>query len=396
MLTLSPSHIRKVRSRNLLGRYLLYCFAGLALAASAQSQAPGQNPNPNGPVMIPPAAQVQPQPGVQPQPRVQPQQSNDAWDRFWEIEKVSKDDDWTRHFRIGAFVGMNISANFSMKGTFNLPGNNAANGIYDDGYVRTDNTGNAFGQTGYWGYNSASQLSSSSLTMQNATSYTTSGSSQESGSVFPGFDMAYGGNLWNWGRTRIGWDLGFGLLPISITDNSSMSASVSQTTYTFNTGGIVVPGAPYRGGFNRQGEPTISTNSTSSSSSSLETITGSHTLEVMLYTVRLGPSLYWDLNQYLGLSAGVGPAVGIVSGDYKFDEIVPGGARNHGQVGGTDLVYGGYVNASLMYHVTKNGDFYVGVQYMSLGNATISGGGREGRLNLGGQVYISAGINWPF
>ena len=390
MPTFSPSHIRKVRTRDLLGRYLLCCFAGLALAASAQSQAPGQNPDTNGPVAIPPEAQAQPQP----QPGVQPQPSPDLWDR-WGIQKVSKDDDWTRHFRIGAMVGLNISANFSTKGTFNI---SKPAGVYDDGYVRTDNTGNAFGQTGYWGYNSPSQLSSSSLTMQNTTSYTTSGSSESSGSAFAGFDMAYGGNIWDWGKARIGWDLGFGLLPISITDNSSMSASVNQTTYTFNTGGIVVPGAPYYGGFNRQGEPTISTNSTSSSSSSPETITGSRTLDVMLYTVRLGPSVYWDLNEDFGLSAGAGPAVGIVSGSLKYNEIIPtSSVPSKGKIDATDLVYGGYVNASLIYHVPgENGDLYLGVQYMSLGNATISGGGRQGRLNLGGQVYITAGINWPF
>ncbi|MGA2179297.1 MAG: hypothetical protein ABSH15_06925 [Verrucomicrobiota bacterium] len=374
-----------------MGRYLLCCFAGLALAASAQSQAPGQNPDTNGPVAIPPDAQAQPQP----QPGVQPQLPPDLWDR-WKIQKVSENDDWTRHFRIGAMVGLNISANFSTKGTFNI---SKPAGVYDDGYVRTDNTGNAFGQTGYWGYNSASQLSGSSLTMQNTTSYTTSGSSQESGSAFPGFDMAYGGNLWYWGRTRIGWDLGFGLLPISITDNRPMSATVNQTTYIFNTGSIVVPGAPYQGGFNRQGEPTIPVTYTSSSTNIPGTITGSSTLDVMLYTVRLGPSVYWDLNQYLGLSAGAGPAVGIVSGSLKYNEMITTTtvASNKGQIDATDLVYGGYVNATLMYHVPdENGDLYVGVQYMSLGNATISGGGRQGQLNLGGQVYITAGINWPF
>jgi hypothetical protein len=362
----------------------------LALAASAQSPVPGENPNPNGPVAIPPDAQAQPQP----QPRVQTQPSPDLWDR-WGIQKVSDDDDWTRHFRIGAMVGLNISANFSTKGTFNI---NKPPGVYDDGYVRTDNTGNAFGQTGYWGYNNASQLSGSSLTMQNTTSYTTSGSSQESGSAFVGFDMAYGGNLWDWGHAKIGWELGFGLLPISITDNSSMSATVNQTTYTFNTGGIVVPGAPYQGGFNRQGEPTITNTPTSSTPTTTgETITGSHTLDVMLYTVRLGPSVYWDLNEYFGLSAGAGPALGIVSGSLKYKEIIPtSSVPNKGQVDATDVVYGGYVNASLMYHLVKNGDLYLGVQYMSLGNATISGGGRQGQLNLGGQVYISAGINWPF
>ena len=33
---------------------------------------------------------------------------------------------------------------------------------------------------------------------------------------------------------------------------------------------------------------------------------------------------------------------------------------------------------------------------MPLGNATISGQGREGTLKLNGQIYVSAGLNWPF
>jgi hypothetical protein len=367
----------------------------VVLAASAQTQSPGQNPDTNAPVVIPPDASLaQPQPGVQPQP------SGEHWADFFRIQKVSKDDDWTRHFRIGAMAGMNISANFSMKGQFNIPGNNAANGNYDDGYVLTDNTGNAFDQTGYWGYNKPSQLAGSSLYMHSTTSYSASGSSEASGSVFPGFDMAYGGNLFYLGRARIGWDLGFGFLPISITDNSSMSASVNQTTFTFNTGGIIVPGAPYQGGFNRNGESTISTNFTTSNGTNNGTINGSQKLEVMLYTVRLGPSVYWDLNESFGLSASVGPAIGIVSGDYKYDEIVSAGdvsTHNRGKFGATDLVYGGYVNATLMYHVPgENADIYLGAQYMPMKDASFSSGGREAQLKLGGQVYISAGVNWAF
>ena len=59
--------------------------------------------------------------------------------------------------------------------------------------------------------------------MHQATSFSpTSGTSSESSdSAFVGFDMAYGGNLWDWGSAKIGWDFGFGLLPISITDNLS-------------------------------------------------------------------------------------------------------------------------------------------------------------------------------
>jgi len=50
----------------------------------------------------------------------------------------------------------------------------------------------------------------------------------------------------------------------------------------------------------------------------------------------------------------------------------------------------------LLYHAVPNGDFYIGAQYMPMGTATISGSGHEAQLKLGGAVYVSAGINWPF
>src|SRR5208337_4816025 len=101
------------------------CFAGVALAASAQSQAPGPNPDTGGPVVVPPDAVARPQSTVQAQP------SPDAWDR-WGIQKTSEDDDWTRHFRIGAMVGLNISANFDVKNPVTFSGKGAAQGNYDD------------------------------------------------------------------------------------------------------------------------------------------------------------------------------------------------------------------------------------------------------------------------
>jgi hypothetical protein len=214
--------------------------------------------------------------------------------------------------------------------------------------------------------------------------------------------MAYGGNLWDWGSAKIGWDFGFGLLPISIKDNLSLHGNVNRNVYAFDTTGIpsnLFPPAGYRGG------PTGTWSISGSPTSPVTTdqvpgdIVGSRKLDVMLYTFRLGPSVYWDLNEYLGLSASAGPALGIVSGNLQYNETITIATTVNtykGQVDATDVVYGGYVNATLLYHLEEHGDLYLGVQYMSLGNASISGGGREGRLNLGGQVYITAGINWPF
>ena len=332
--------------------------------------------------------------------------NDETWDQFFGLQKVSaKDDDWTRHFRFGALVGLNISASFNERGLFNLPGNNAANGIYDDGYVRDDQTGNAGGYTSYWGYDNPSQYNAAAqtLTLHRTTSYNTTGNSRDDGGPFVGFEMAYGGNLWYWQHIRLGWELGFGLLPISITDHQSFTATVNQSVYSFSTGGIVVPNAPYQGGSSGVG-PLIPANPPIPSTQTFPDgiVTGKRTLDVLLYTVRLGPSFYWDLTENMSLSASAGPAVGIVSGSYSYDETISSGtssAHNTGSFGSTDVVYGGYVNALLMYHIVdnnRNADLYIGAQFMPLGDATFSSGGRNVQLNLGGQLYLSAGINWPF
>ncbi len=361
----TPHSISKsVRLRVLAAGFLACCLLGIAPAVSAQPEVDGK---PDSSAFI----------------------------------RIPKDtDDWTRHFRIGALVGMNIGASFKENGAFNISGNNPAAGIYDDGYVRPDQTGDP-NYTSYWGYNNASQYNAgnNTLTMSANTGFTTAGSANVNGGVFPGFDMAYGDNLWYWKHARVGWELGFGLLPVNISQSSSMPATITQTTFTFNTAGIVVPGAPYQGGSSGLGPLMTNSPYSSSSISTPGTVVSSQSLDVTLYTLRLGPSFYWDLAERVGMSLGAGPAVGIVSGDYKYDETITASginARNTGRIRGTSLIYGGYVNAAVMYHVQDSADIYIGAQYMPMSDATISGGGRSGCLNLGGQLYFSIGINWPF
>ena len=220
---------------------------------------------------------------------------------------------------------------------------------------------------------------------------------QRDWSVFP-FELAYGGNLWYWKHARVGRELGFGLLPISIPKTALRWQQLTSRLILLTRVALLCQ--PHlTGGFNRYGEPTISTSASITNNQYAGTVTGKQTLDVMLYTVRLGPTMYWDLTEHVSLSLGAGPAVGVVSGDYKYDEMITASgvnAHNSGQIGGTDFVYGGYVNATVLCHVTDNGDIFAGAQFMPMSDATISGGGRMGRLNLGGQVYFTVGINWPF
>ena len=305
-------------------------------------------------------------------------------------------------------AGFNINANFSMRGKFAISGNAAAAGVYDDGYVLVDRTGNAGGYTSFWGYNNASQYDPAgvsahgpgTLAMHNSSSFSAAGDSKDNGGPFPGFDMVYGDNLWYWKHARVGWELGFSLLPVNIKDSSPMSASVNQSTYIFGTGGIIMPDAPFRGGPSGQGPIIYGTpDSATSQTISGGAVTGDRTLDVIVYSVRFGPSFYWDVNEYLGFSLGAGPALGIVSGNYSYNEnIIAGGLSSHntGSFSGTDVVFGGYVNGTLMYHVINDADIYLSAQYMPMGSATFSSGGRESKLNLGGQLYLSLGVNWPF
>ena len=346
------------------------------------------------------------------QPQTTPQQSQSdsppPRDLYVELPR-QPENDWPRHFRVGMLVGLNISASFKMGGLFSVSGSqpgaagvSGVDHVYDDGYVRVDDTGNAQGLTSFWGYNDASQFNAAgqTLTFHSANSFAARGSANNDDSPYIGFDMAYGGELWRKGRMQIGWELGFGLLPIGISDNQAIPAVINRTVHSFQTGGILPPTAPYNGGPSGVG-PTIQDKATLLPDDILPgTVTGSRTLDATLYAIRLGPSLQFELNRHWAVSVGAGAAVGIVEGELRFDEMIVSGngasGRNSGRVGGTDVTFGGYVSALVMYHAVENGDVYIGVQYMPLGSAQISGGGREARLNMSGGVYFSAGINWPF
>jgi len=336
------------------------------------------------------------------QPQFDVPQPHNLW-----IEVPPEKLDWPRHFRVGMLVGMNIKADFSMTGqAFPVSGSNpggAGGGdhFYDDGYVRVDDTGNAQGYTSFWGYNNAGQLNGQTLTFHSSKSFGASGSAEGNDSPYFGLDLAYGGQLGNWGTTRIGWEFGFGFLPISIEEKQEKPAQIIRGVHTFDTGGIVVPNALYNGGPSGIG-PTIQDNAVPQNDETISSggiLAGSRTLDVTLYVARLGPMFHWELHRQWAASVGIGPAVGYVEGNLKFDEMLlsgSGSGRNTGKVEGSGFVYGGYVNATVMFHAVQGGDVYVGVQYMPLGSMSITGAGREAKLNLSGGIYFSAGFNWPF
>jgi hypothetical protein len=175
---------------------------------------------------------------------------------------------------------------------------------------------------------------------------------------------------------------------------------VTRTVHSYNTRGIYLPTAPYNGGNSGIG-PTIRDLATDESSDIVgASLAGRQTLDVNMFLFRLGPVFHWELGGRFALSASLGAAMGFVAGDLEFRDTltVDDGsiALNSGSESDTDLAYGGYVNATLKYHVEAHGDLYLSLQYMPMSTVTIEGGGRSAELDMMGSVFISVGVNWPF
>lgn len=314
--------------------------------------------------------------------------------------RAQDNSDWTEHLRLSVPVTLNMKARFSETGPFTLSAAQA--GVYADGYVRVDDTGDARGLTGYWGYQNSSQYNAANntLTMQSDASYMANGSAEKTAQAFVGVELAYGTDLWKIGPTKVGWEVGAGFTPLSVSDSSTLPASVNESFFTFSTAGIVVPTATYSGGPSGVGEPTISDVATPAGTTNVAgTITGQRRLDLLLYTLRAGPTLTWELNPQFSLFGGAGPAVGLLNGNYNYNETIVSGdgmTQNSGNIRMTKPVFGGYANVGVLYHAVPQGDFYLGAQFMPLSGATVSGPGREAHVDLTGTVQFTIGVNWPF
>jgi hypothetical protein len=307
-------------------------------------------------------------------------------------------DPWIRHFRAGVLIGVNIDAEFSQSGTFGTAPQPA--GVYDDGFVQRDNTGNAGGVTANWGYNSSAQYDASgeTLTFNRSSGFKVNDASTANSDPQFGLDLAYGGTLKRIGKTWISWEAGFSLVPITVEGDSSADSFLTQQTFRYSTTGLIVALAPYTG--SPSGGPVLGTNVVGSTQSTTSgTLTASRTIEAMLYNLRLGPHFHWDLNPSWSIEAMGGFALGLVDGEYRYDERLSsptGVSSTSGDLDQTSWLYGGYAGVLTQIHVERNAYFYGSAQFMSLGNVGFSGGGREATLRLDQGLYFSVGFTWLF
>lgn len=284
-------------------------------------------------------------------------------------------------------AGFLVDADFKNHGSAPTPGGPSLAGSYSDGFVRTDNTGNAGGLTTHWGYDSPSQVSGGNVYLRGSRDGSIG---ENAGSDFShGFEFLYGRYLGTLGKGR--WGLDFGLNYMSVKIDAGFDASRSVLNVDgFGLGGIVPPGAPYAGPFTSgPGVPLLP-------SAGMPTVVSvQNQLDSTLYGFKAGP--FWELPLFERVTLGVGAGFTLLVADtdYSFGESY-GGIRRSGSVGRTDLLPGGYGSVSLSFSLTQRMSFDAGFQLQGAESMRLRTQDKEARLDLGLHFLWTSGLRWEF
>ncbi|HWF18136.1 MAG TPA: hypothetical protein VG754_02670 [Verrucomicrobiae bacterium] len=315
------------------------------------------------------------------------------------------------HFRLSARVGFNITGRFKNLGSLTLTpsGRTTPNGDpynYDNGYVLTDVSGSAGGQTWYWGYDGPGQISGNTILM---TRSTPSGNTEAPGGIGsgdpdPGFEFVYDRELGSHGKLHYGVEAAINYTRVSFNDHSAFAGNVTHRTdaYPF-TPGTTPPATPppYQGTYDGPG---FLLGATPISSSTVTTggaiITGQREFDSDIIGFRLGPYVEYPLTQKLDLSVSAGLAVGFLMNSASWNEVITIGgnqaATSSGSGNNTAFVLGGYISADLSYQFSKRWSAEGGVQFQDLGTYQQNVGTRAIELDLSKSLFVTLSVGYHF
>jgi len=297
-------------------------------------------------------------------------------------------------FSFGPQYGLNLNARFKYIGNVNP----ADSGNYDDGFVHTDSSGNAGGQTWNWGYQNASQVQDNTVTMHTS-SAAVNGTENQNDNLGAGFDLVYGRNLGTVLGGKWGLQAAFDFTGISIHDSQPLSGTGTTISDAYSLGGVTAPQAPYTGGYNGPG-PLLGDSPTRTTASETVLITGSRTLDAQVYALRLGPYFEFPFGKHWSGRLGGGLALGVADTKYSYNEMISfGGGQTFNNIGSSESASfqaGGYLEGKLLYAMTPCTSLFVGAQYENLGTFSHNTGNEQAQLDMSSTVYVLFGVQFNF
>ncbi|HEY3760508.1 MAG TPA: hypothetical protein VGN23_02060 [Verrucomicrobiae bacterium] len=313
--------------------------------------------------------------------------------------------DSTNRATLSFRYGLNIKASIKGVGNDFTPG--AVPGVYSDGYVLTDSTGNALGYSSYWGYDNASQNNeagspANTITFHDPTATGIPSEISGGGGHNPniGAELTYDRQLWvkeNWHDMRIGVEGAINYMHMAFNQDSSYNASVVSTPVAYSyQSGDTPPAAPFQGTSSGSGymylqvPPIYPTTAGTPSAPFSEPFTSQDQFSADLWGGRLGPYVEWPLTRKLDLRLSVGFAAALVDANESWSEnlTLPGGSSITTSGGGDslDFMWGGYAAMDATYQLNKRWGVAAGAQFEDLGKFQHTYPGEHVTVNDAGTV----------
>ena len=290
-----------------------------------------------------------------------------------------------------------------------LPANAGPN--FDDGYVRTDASGNAGGKTWYWGFDHNNQVVGDTVNLHSVSVSPQDGTSASGTDAFaPGFELRYGRELKRWlvGEDKyimFGVEGGFGSTDTAVSFDGTQAGTASRTTSSFSLNGAVPPVAPYAGTFAGPG-PLLNATPGATSSEDVAVIAALNSrLRSLIYGFRFGPFVEVPLSRKFDIQLGAGVAAMYSDATLSYNETLTltdpslqggGPPARVGEYTHGDWMLGYYAQAVLAYHLNDSLRVFGGGEFENLGENTVSGPGREATLKVKNSFGVVLGIQLLF
>ena len=308
----------------------------------------------------------------------------------------AQDAPWPDRNRVGLSyrMGFDASVDFRSLGSAPLANNPSVTGrSYDNGFVGTDDTGNAGGLTSYWGYQNAGQVTDGDeFLLLRGSDPGVLGSNLED-SPFHGFELSYARELLRYRHVRLGIEAAFNAASLSI-DQQTTPAAGMLVVDAFPLG-YSPPEAPFTGTPNAGPfTPLLGTTPVGLP------VTVASRFETFLSGVHLGPYVDVPLGKWVQLTLSGGVALTRVDAEYRYTEtcVAPDGtiATSGAQASDTSWELGGYVGLTGWLRLQDDMNLFTGVQYRASGSFTLTAGDRQAELDLGSSVYWTLGLGFSF
>lgn len=323
------------------------------------------------------------------------------------IEAAPTTSRWSFGFSFAPLL--NVEADFSGLGAFSSPFapqplGGMQNYNYDDGFVRIDASDNAGGMTRYWGYDNASQYDAGAETLAfNLSNSQNTGKAGETEDLSPGFELTsyYSmGEIANIAGRPVKWGFKGGLqyVDINIRNSRSLTSDFLRVTDTYDTTGILIPGAGYEGTFLGPGGTLINDGPINRDTTLIvdgATITGSRDLDVDMLNFGFGPYIELPLSKRFSLTAEAGINFAVTHGEYEFESsttiVGVGTQASSGDDDTTKILPGAYAGAGMMWHLTDYFSLQGSARYQYMDRFSVKANDSEASLTFDGAFVISVG-----